>query len=175
MQEATQKYRKLTDYWTKCCYLSLPFSLLTATYGSFAFLNCRAFSVLGHSTSQILNVTSDLLCHIYIYIVLFPSLKMAFSKLCLAKYHCLHKKTMFTGTSIYWFHVFNYYKMSLQVFFFYKFFCTNLSQAELRWCYTKRFIYYIRFVWLLFSFKISSYKSEVIEPLNFLKIVLYKF
>ena len=34
-------------------------------------------------------------------IVLFSSLKMAFSKLTLAKYHCLHKKNMFTVTSIY--------------------------------------------------------------------------
>ena len=31
MQEATQKYQKLTDYRTKCCYLSLLFTLLIAT------------------------------------------------------------------------------------------------------------------------------------------------
>ena len=31
MQEATQKYRKLTDYRTKYCYLSLLFTLLIAT------------------------------------------------------------------------------------------------------------------------------------------------
>ena len=47
--EATQKYQKLTDYRTKCCYLSLVFSLLTATCASFAFLNGTVFSVLGHS------------------------------------------------------------------------------------------------------------------------------
>ena len=29
LQEATQKYRKLADYRTKCCYLSLLFSLLS--------------------------------------------------------------------------------------------------------------------------------------------------
>ena len=35
LQEATQKYQKLTDYSTKCCYLSLLFSLLTGTCAFF--------------------------------------------------------------------------------------------------------------------------------------------
>ena len=39
--------------------ISLPFSLLTVTCTSFAFFNSRLFSVLGHSTLQILNVISD--------------------------------------------------------------------------------------------------------------------
>ena len=34
-------------------------------------------------------------------------------------------------TSIYVFHVFIYYRTSLQIFLFYKFFCTNISQVEL--------------------------------------------
>ena len=103
MQEATQKYRKLTDYRTKCCYLSLLFSLLIATCASFAFLNGRVFSVLGHSFER--HKWSFVL-----YIVSFSALKMAFSKLSLAKYHCLRKKP-------YIFHVFNYYRMSLQISF----------------------------------------------------------
>ena len=36
-----------------------------------------------------------------LYIVSFSDLKMAFSKLSLAKYHCLHKKVVFTVISIY--------------------------------------------------------------------------
>ena len=36
-------------YRTKCCYLFLFFSLFTATCASFAFLNSRYFSVLGHT------------------------------------------------------------------------------------------------------------------------------
>ena len=38
---------------------------------------------------------------------------------------------MFTVTSIYVFHLLNYYKTSLQIFLVYKFFWTNLSQVEL--------------------------------------------
>ena len=53
MKEATQKYRKLTDCWTKCCYLSLPFSMLTATCTSFTFFKGRVSSVLGQSTPPI--------------------------------------------------------------------------------------------------------------------------
>ena len=49
LQEATQKYRKITHYLTKRFYLSLPFSLFTTTCGSFAFLNGIVPSVLGHS------------------------------------------------------------------------------------------------------------------------------
>ena len=41
LQEAKQKYQKLTDYRTKCCCLSLLFLLLIATCASFAFLNGR--------------------------------------------------------------------------------------------------------------------------------------
>ena len=87
LQEATQKYRKLTDYRTKCCYLSLLFSLLIATWASVAFLNGRVFSVLGHSLER---------CKwsFVLYIVSFSALKISFSKLSLAKYHCLHKKTI---------------------------------------------------------------------------------
>ena len=126
MQEATQKYRKLTDYRTKCCYLSPLFSLVTVTCTSFAFLNGRVFSVLGHS----------FYCHKWsfvVYIVSFSALKMVFSKLSLAKYWCWHKKP-------YIFNVFNYYRTSLQISLFYKFFSTNLSQVVLRRFYTERFL-----------------------------------
>ena len=47
--EATKKYRKLTDYRTKCCYLSQLFYLLTVNCASFTFLKDKVFSVLGHS------------------------------------------------------------------------------------------------------------------------------
>ena len=87
MQEATQKYRKLTDYRTKCCYLSLLFSLLIATCTSFAFLNGRVFSVLGHSLKR--HKWSFVL-----HIVSFSALKISFSKVSLGKYHCLHKKNI---------------------------------------------------------------------------------
>ena len=101
LQEATQKYRKLTDYRTKCCYLSLLFSLLIATCTSFAFLNGRVFSVLGHSLKR--HKWSFVL-----HIVSFSALKISFSKLSLAKYHCLHKKP-------YIFHVFSYHRTSLRI------------------------------------------------------------
>ena len=53
LQEATQKYHKLTNYWTKSCYLSLPFSLFTTVCASFVFL-------AGFQFFQIFNVvTSD--------------------------------------------------------------------------------------------------------------------
>ena len=60
-------------------YPSLPFSLVTATCASFTFLNSRVFSVLGQSTSQILNVTNDHSCRIQFRF--FSGLKMVFSKL----------------------------------------------------------------------------------------------
>ena len=81
MQETTHKYQKLTDYWTKCSYLSLSFSLFT-------FLSGTIFSVLRHRYSAKLNVTSDHLRGTWF-----------FSKLSLAKYHFLHKKPVFTVTS----------------------------------------------------------------------------
>ena len=65
------------------------------------------------------------------YIVLFSFLKMAFSNLSLAKYHCLYKKLCLQYLQFPLFHVFNYYRTSLQIFLFYKFFCTNLFQVEL--------------------------------------------
>ena len=91
MQEATQKYWKLADYRAKYCYLSLLFPLLTATRASFAFLNRRVFSVLGHSFER--HKKSFVL-----YIVSFSALKMAFSKLSQAEYHCLHKKPYFMSS-----------------------------------------------------------------------------
>ena len=81
--------------------LSLLFSLLTVTCASFAFLNGRVFSVLGHSFER--HKWSFML-----YIVSFSALKISFSKLSLAKYHCLHKKP-------YIFHVFSYHRTSLQI------------------------------------------------------------
>ena len=48
LQEATQKYHKLTDYWRKSCYLSLPFSLFTMACASFAFLAAQFFQYLKH-------------------------------------------------------------------------------------------------------------------------------
>ena len=126
LQEATQKYRKLTDYRTKCCYLSLLFSLLIATCASFAFLNGRVFSVLGHSFER--HKWSFVL-----YIVPFSALKISFSKLSLARYHCLHKNH---GT---------YFMSSVTTkllyrSLFYKFFCTNLPQVVLTRLYTERFL-----------------------------------
>ena len=103
LQEATQKYRELTDYKTKDCYLSLLFSVLIATCAYFAFLNGRVFSVLGHSLER--HKRSFVL-----YIVSFFALKIFFSKVSLAKYHCLHK-----NPSI--FHVFSYHRTSLQISF----------------------------------------------------------
>ena len=90
MQETTRKYQQLTDYWTKCCYLSLHFSLFTAACASFAFLSGTVFSVFGHRYSAKLNATSD-----------HSRGTWFFSKLSLAKYHFLHKKPVFTVTSIY--------------------------------------------------------------------------
>ena len=90
-----------SQYRTKCCYLSLLFSLRIATCASFAFLNGRVFSVLGHSFER--HKWSFVL-----YIVSFSALKISFSKLSLAKYHCLHKKP-------YIFHVFSYHRTSLQI------------------------------------------------------------
>ena len=80
---------------------SLLFSLLIAICASFAFLNGRVFSVLGHSFER--HKWSFVL-----HIVSFSALKISFSKLSLAKYHCLHKKP-------YIFHVFSYHRTSLQI------------------------------------------------------------
>ena len=71
--------------------IAISLSLLTATRASFAFLNRRVFSVLGHSferhkKSFVLNIVS------------FSALKMAFSKLSRAEYHCLHKKPYFMSS-----------------------------------------------------------------------------
>ena len=101
LKETTQKYRKLTDHSTKCCYLSLLFSLLIATCASFAFLNGRVFLVLGHSFEH--HKWSFML-----YIVSFSALKISFSKLSLAKYDCLHKKPYIT-------HVFSYHRTFSQI------------------------------------------------------------
>ena len=81
--------------------ISLLFSLLTATCAYFTFVNSRVFSVLGHSFER--HKWSFVL-----YIVSFSALKISFSKLSLAKYHCLHKKP-------YIFHVFSYHRTSLQI------------------------------------------------------------
>ena len=83
--------------------ISLLFSLLIATCASFAFLNGRVFSVLGHSFER--HKWSFVL-----YIVSFSALKISFSKLSLAKYHCLHKKPYIS-------HVFSYHRTSLQISF----------------------------------------------------------
>ena len=82
--------------------ISLLFSLLITTCTSFAFLNGRVFSVLGHSLER--HKWSFVL-----YIISFSAFKISFSKLNLAKYHCLHKKP-------YIFHVFSYHRTSLQIF-----------------------------------------------------------
>ena len=133
--------------------LSLLFSLLTATCASFTFLNGRVFSVLGHSFER--HKWSFVL-----YIVSFSALKIAFSKLSLAKYHCLDKKPCI-------FHVFNYYRTLLQISLFYSLFCTNLSQVVLRQFLTRNDLYNaicMTLIWL-----ISSYKSEKIELIRSFK------
>ena len=78
LQEATQKYQKLTDYRTECCYLS---ALLFA-YCDLRFLRFPQRQGIFSSWTFVL------------YIVPFSALKISFSKLSLAKYHCLHKKTI---------------------------------------------------------------------------------
>ena len=85
LQEAIQKYWKLTDYWTKSCSL-------------FAFL-CLLWLVLpvAFLNSRILNVTSDHSCHIYFRFLV----ENGFLQVKPARCHCLHKKTVFTITSIY--------------------------------------------------------------------------
>ena len=103
-------------------FLSLLFSLLIVT---FAFLNGRVFSVLGHSLER--HKWSFVL-----YIVSFSAFKIFFSKLSLAKYHCLHKKPYFMSSVT---------TERLYKSLFYKFFCTNLSQVVLRRFYTERFLY----------------------------------
>ena len=47
--------------------LSLPFSLFTVTCASYRLPQWQSFSFLQHSTSQILNVTSDCSCHIWFH------------------------------------------------------------------------------------------------------------
>ena len=99
--------------------LSLHFSLFTAACASFAFLSGTVFSVFGHRYSAKLNAISD-----------HSRGTWFFSKLSLAKYHFLHKKPVFTVTSIYFilcllFYVF--YSTSLQIFLFYELFCTHIS------------------------------------------------
>ena len=126
MQEATQKYWKLTDYRTKCCYLSLLFSLLIATCASFAFLNGRLFSFLGHSLER--HKWSFVLC-----IVSFSALKITFSKLSLAINITtrIKKHTYFMSSVV---------TERLYKSLFFKFFFTNLSQVVLRQFYMERFL-----------------------------------
>ena len=82
------------DFWTKCCYLS--FSALLSAYCAFWFLHLPQrqgfFSSWTHFKQHKWSFV--------LYIVLFSGLKMAFSKLNLAKYYCLHKK-LFIVTSVY--------------------------------------------------------------------------
>ena len=102
MQEATQKYWKLTDYRTKCCYLS---ALLSA-YCDLRFLRLPQRQGIFSSWTQFW--TSQVIIRaVYSFIFCF---EISFSKLSLAKYHCLHKKT-------YIFYVFSYHKTSLQILF----------------------------------------------------------
>ena len=90
LQEATQKYQKHTDYWTKCCFLS-P---LLSVYCDLCFLHLPQWQSFFSSWTQY----STKLCRILKshkwslvpYIILFSGLKIVFSKLILAKYHCLH-------------------------------------------------------------------------------------
>ena len=105
--------------------ISLLFFLLIATCASFAFLNNRVFSVLGHSLER--HKWSFVL-----YIVSFSALKISFSKLSLAKYHCLHKNHTYFMSSV--------TTKRLYKSLFYKFFCTDLSQVVLRRFYIGRFL-----------------------------------
>ena len=85
--------------------------------------NGRVFSVLGQNLER--HKWSFVL-----YIVSFSAFKIFFSKLSLAKYHCLHKKPYFMSSVT---------TERLYKSLFYKFFCTNLSQVVLRRFYTERF------------------------------------
>ena len=92
-----------------------------------------------------------------LYIVSFSDLKMEFSKLSLAKYHCLHKNAVFTVISIY----FTSCLPLLQNVFLNSFSFINSSVQIFLKLHER--ICVIWFAWLLFDFKISSYKSEEIE------------
>ena len=98
-----KEHKNIENSWVieQCCYLSLLFTLLIATCASFAFFSGRVFSVLGHSFEH--HKWSFML-----YIVSFSALKIYFSKLSLAKYHCLHKKPYIS-------HAFSYHRTSLQI------------------------------------------------------------
>ena len=125
------------------------------TCASFAFLGSRVFSVLGHSTWPILNVTSDHLCHTRMSFVFW--FENGFLQVSLAKYHCLHKYSVFTVTSI-------YFMSSVTTECLCKSFSFINSSVQ-GWIKAVLHgkICIIRFVFLLVDFKISSCKSEVIE------------
>ena len=124
LQEVTQTYRKLTNYRTKCCYLSLLLSLLLATCTSFAFLNGRVFSVLGHNWY----VTSDHSCCIQFHFLLRKYLSLSSAQLNITA--CIKNHTYFTSSVT---------TEHLYKSLFFKF-CTNLSQVVLRRFYTERFL-----------------------------------
>ena len=92
LQEATQKYWKLTDYRTKFC----PLFALLSVYCDLRFLSPSStvefFSFLGQSTSGILNAKSDHSCRVVLWF------ENGFLQIKPARYHCL---SMFTITSIY--------------------------------------------------------------------------
>ena len=133
----------------------LSLSLLFSICASFAFLNGRVFSVLGHSFER--HKWSFVL-----YIVSFYALKISFSKLSLAKYHCLCKNHNI-------FYAINASTTErLYKSLFYKFFCANLSQVVLRRFYTERFVQYDLCNSYLFNLFIS-YNSEKTELIRSFK------
>ena len=96
-----------------------------------------------------------------VYSVSSSAFKMAFSKLSLAKYRCLHIKnhTYFMSSIT---------TERLYKSLFYKFFCTNLSQVVLRRFYTERFLcnwfVSLLFVWSLhFMELIWSFNNRIIH------------
>ena len=65
-----------------------------------------------------------IICAIYSFVFWFEN---DFLQVKPARYHCFHKELCLQWLQFtLWFHVFNY-RMSIQIFLFYKFFCTNLA------------------------------------------------
>ena len=95
LQEARQRYRKLTDDWTKCCYLSL--SALLCLLWLVLPLPSWAAELSQFLDTVLHEIKRDKWSFVK-YIVSFSGLKMVFSKLSLVKFHFLHKKSVFTVT-----------------------------------------------------------------------------
>ena len=86
-QEATQKYRKLTDYWTKSCFL---FALLSV-YCNLCFLLPSSIAKFFHFLTVLHKFWTSqvIICAVYSFSFWFEN---GFLQLKPARYYCLHKK-----------------------------------------------------------------------------------